>query len=137
VGGLIGTATTEKNGLMSNTDKATGLWKYKAFNYSLYEIAKEKSDWQRSYAFLKGAIEGKPIDIIVGYIRKSSGIIETDIKYNCEKNEFIKFYKKESSVFVYFNLNSEAPNYLHISSKNSVILISEGKQPSSDYILLD
>lgn len=135
--GLLPVATSNSNGLLSASDKKTGMWIYAAFKYNMYEIIKERVDWQRSYAILVGAFEAKPVHIIVGYYRQGSGNITINIKWLTDKVNNIKFYKKEYSVYVFFNISDESPNYLHIATKNGIELISTGVQPDSSYELIE
>ena len=134
---LLPVATSNAKGLLSASDKKTGMWIYDAFKYNMYEIINESIDWQRSYAILSGAIEGKPVHIIVGYYRQGSGNITINIKWLTDKVNNIKFYKKGTSVNVFFNVSNESPNRLHIATKNEIKLISTGLQPDSSYELIE
>ena len=132
MGGLIGVATDEKNGLMSSKDKKSILGGYDVGNKTFIKILSSDSNWQRKSALIYGDYNGAPYMVLIGMYTQLPSVIFY-VRWITEKVNMLRFYKKENSINAFFDLSISAPHNAFIQSIEGIEFISIGVEPSSEY----
>ena len=136
LGGLLPLATSTNKGLMSSNDKNSGLWMYSTSGYKLYKMCQAPTEWTRSNAMIVGSMEDIPILCVISFFRKNGDTFSINIKWLTDKSSYIKFYKKENSLYVFFDISSTSPNTVNMMSKDGIEFISLNSQPDDSYTLI-
>lgn len=132
--GLIGTATADKNGLMSSYDKARTLLPYYAYGKRLYRIVYNSNNWQRETAFIVGCKDGEAYCVVIALYTSTPNI---KINIMGEYPNDVRFYKKDKNVYVFFNQNTEAPTSILMASTSGIEKVSNSVEPDSSYTLIE
>lgn len=132
MGGLIGTATAEKNGLMSAIDKKNRLGSYNVGNRAFIKIINTVPLWIRKSVLIYGDYDGNPYMVLIGIYAKENGI-DFNIRWITGQTPMLKFYKNKDSINAFFDLSMSAPQNAFIQSIDGTKLISNGVYPSSEY----
>lgn len=131
MGGLIGTATSEKDGLMSAYYLKTGFnLQYRAVG--LYKIISSQELWRRAYAAVIGSIDEIPYFALLGYYRTDKGT-NNQLKIITGNNSFFEFYMKDNEAYLHLNGNESSPRSFSILSSSGISYIGF-VEPDSTYI---
>lgn len=131
LGGLIGLATSNNNGLMSKIAfSSTNV--YSINNYALYKLFTLNEDYIRKFAVVEyGSGEQNHYAIVSGYYSPNSGLtFKLHTLFNTAA--FLKFYYKDKSVFLLSNQTGSTAKAF-IRSVDVIEMTQQGSSDMSSY----
>lgn len=131
MGGLLGTATAEKSGLMSSDDKKFGLNRYLVTNRTFMKIMVGKN-WERHGSLIYGNVNGFPYLVIISMYCSLNAPVYS-VRWVIGETTKLKFYYKGFEVYVLFGYYENEPHYAFVQSSSGVEIISRGEDVGQGY----
>ena len=135
VAGALPVSNGSVDGLLSANMYNKIMRPYMGSGYPLYKIH-DANQWTRKVAAIVGSNNGQVFQISIGNYLNDTGHIIRFIIFGNIVN-FVKFYRKNGELYVFFDNPSSGPANILMSSTDSISLVSTSVQPDNSYTEVD